>query len=152
MYNAWNNGKSGARLVHTSSTMPGLQIHKFDHNRTANTIPTWWLVSWDLMRPIGAELVTTITSPSSWGTHFLYLSNPASGNLLPIIPWIIYSSAHHASGRTSQGAIGVYAFAHHAACWQEIIYYVFTENLNICVVCVCRVLSDVSIPTQFVAE
>ena len=51
------------------------------------TIPTWWLVSWDLMWPIGGELVTTITSPSCWGTHFLYLSNPPSGNLLPIIPW-----------------------------------------------------------------
>ena len=33
------------------------------------------------------ELVTTITSPSCWGTHFLYLSNLPSGNLLPIIPW-----------------------------------------------------------------
>ena len=39
------------------------------------------------MRPIGGELVTTITSPSCLGTHFLYLSNPPSGNLLPIIPW-----------------------------------------------------------------
>ena len=28
-----------------------------------------------------------ITSPSCWGTHFLYLSNPPSGNLLPILPW-----------------------------------------------------------------
>ena len=52
----------------------------------SNTIPSWWLVSWDLMWPIGGELVTTITSPSCWGTHFLYLSNPPSGNLLPIIP------------------------------------------------------------------
>ena len=39
------------------------------------------------MRPIGGELVTTITSPSCWGTHFPYLSNPPSGNLLPIIPF-----------------------------------------------------------------
>ena len=54
---------------------------------TANTIPTWWLVSWDLRWPIGGKLVTTITSPSCWVTHFLYLSNPPSGNLLPIIPW-----------------------------------------------------------------
>ena len=38
------------------------------------------------MWPIGGELLTTITSPSCWGTHFLYLSNPPSGNLLPIIP------------------------------------------------------------------
>ena len=58
----------------------------YDHARTANTISSWWLVSWDLMRPIGGELVTTLTSPSCWGTHFLYLSNPPSGNLLPIIP------------------------------------------------------------------
>ena len=63
----------------------------YDHARTANTIPTWWLVSWDLMRPIGGELVTTITSPSCWGTHFLYPSNPPSGNLLPIIPCIYLS-------------------------------------------------------------
>ena len=41
------------------------------------------------MRPIGGELVKTITSPSCWGTHFLYLSNPPSGNLLPIIPWVV---------------------------------------------------------------
>ena len=40
------------------------------------------------MRPIGGELVTTITSPSCWGTHFLYLSQPPSGNLLPIIPCV----------------------------------------------------------------
>ena len=40
------------------------------------------------MRPIGGELVTTTTSPSCWGTHFLCLSNPPSGNLLPIIPCV----------------------------------------------------------------
>merc|ERR1712242_676841 len=33
---AWNNGKSGAKLDLTSLTKPGLQIHKFDHTRTAN--------------------------------------------------------------------------------------------------------------------
>ena len=40
------------------------------------------------MRPIGGELVTTITSPSCWGTHFLFCisATPPSGNLLPIIP------------------------------------------------------------------
>ena len=38
---SWNNGKSGAKLVLTSLTMPGLQIHKFDHTRTAN--PRDWL-------------------------------------------------------------------------------------------------------------
>ena len=30
--------------------------------------------------------------PSCWGTHFLYLSNPPSGNLLPIIPWVSLSA------------------------------------------------------------
>ena len=38
------------------------------------------------MRPIGGDLVTTITSPSCWGTHFLYLSNPPAGIPVPIIP------------------------------------------------------------------
>ena len=37
----WNNGKSGAKLDLTSLTTPGLQIHKFDHTRTAN--PCDWL-------------------------------------------------------------------------------------------------------------
>ena len=37
----WNNGKSGAKLDLTSSTNPGLQMHKFDHTRTAN--PCDWL-------------------------------------------------------------------------------------------------------------
>ena len=40
-FQSWNNGKSGAKLVLTSSTTPGLQIHKFDHSRTAN--PCDWL-------------------------------------------------------------------------------------------------------------
>ena len=34
-----------------------------------------------------SPLSCLITSPSCWGIHFLYLSNPPSGNLLPIIPW-----------------------------------------------------------------
>ena len=38
---SWNNGKDVPRLDLTSSTTPGLQIHKFDHTRTANTIPAW---------------------------------------------------------------------------------------------------------------
>ena len=40
--NAWNNGKSGAKLDLTSSTTPGLQIHTVDHTRTAN--PFDWLL------------------------------------------------------------------------------------------------------------
>ena len=33
---SWNNEKSGAKLNLTSSTTPGLQMHKFDHTWTAN--------------------------------------------------------------------------------------------------------------------
>ena len=79
----WNNGKSGAKLDFTSSTKPGLQIHKFDQTRTAN------LCDWLPCRCAALPLVGCLsaTSPSCWGTHFLYLSNPPSGNLLPIIPW-----------------------------------------------------------------
>ena len=36
MSEPWNNGKSGAKLDLTSSTTPGLQIHKFDHTRSRN--------------------------------------------------------------------------------------------------------------------
>ena len=35
-FQSWNNGKSGGKLDLTSWTKPGLQIHKFDHTRTAN--------------------------------------------------------------------------------------------------------------------
>ena len=38
---SWNNEKEVPRLDLTSSTMPGQQIHKFDHTRTAN--PCNWL-------------------------------------------------------------------------------------------------------------
>ena len=48
--------------------------------------------------------MTTITSPSCWGTHFLYLSNPPSGNLLPIIPCSIHCET---SGRFIDGYIPV---------------------------------------------
>ena len=41
IYLPWNNGKSEAKLDLTSSTTPGLQIHKFDHTWTAN--PCDWL-------------------------------------------------------------------------------------------------------------
>ena len=88
----WNNGKSGAKLDFTSSTKPGLQIHKFDHTRTAN------LCDWLPCRCAALPLVGCLsaTSPSCWGTHFLYLSNPPSGYLLPIIPW-----AQHCSDQDS---------------------------------------------------
>ena len=44
-----------------------------------------------------SPLSCLFTSPSCWETHFLYLSSPPSGNLLPIVPWLRvihwYSSA-----------------------------------------------------------
>ena len=46
------------------------------------------------MWPIGGELGTTITSPSCWGTHFLYLSNPP-----------IWEPPSHYSMRQSQRAV-----------------------------------------------
>ena len=79
----WNNGKEVPRLDLTSSTTSGQQIHKFDHTRTANW--HWLLCRWAAALPL--VLPCLFTSPSCWGTHFLYLSNPPSGNLLPIIPW-----------------------------------------------------------------
>ena len=73
-----------------------LSSHKFDHTRTANTqvrpqpdCKSMWLAAVSPCRaPIGrlSPLHCLFTSPSCWGTHFLYLSNPPSGNLLPIIP------------------------------------------------------------------
>ena len=82
---AWNNGKSGAELDFTSSTKPGLQMHKFDHTQTANPCAVL-----PCRAPTGqlSPLPFLFTSPGCWGTHFLYLSSPPSGNLLPIIPWV----------------------------------------------------------------
>ena len=39
--------------------------------------------------------MTTITSPSCWGTHFLYLSNPPAGIPVPIIPCQQLSQERH---------------------------------------------------------
>ena len=79
---SWNNGKSGAKLDLTSSTTPGLQIHKVDHTRTAN--PCDWLLC------CRASLLLVGCPHSLVYFHledsFLYLSNPTSGNLLSIIP------------------------------------------------------------------
>ena len=74
-----------------------IRSHKFDHTRTANT-QVWpqpdcksvWLAAVSPCRaPIGrlSPLHCLFTSPSCWGTHFLYLSN-----LLPIIPCLKDSS------------------------------------------------------------
>ena len=56
---SWNNGKSGAKLDLTSSTTTGLQIHKFDHTRTAN--PCDWL---PCRHAVLSPLPCLFTSPS----------------------------------------------------------------------------------------
>ena len=77
----WNNGKEVLRLDLTSSTTSRQQIHKFDHTWTAN--PCDWL---PCRPPIGrlSPLSCLFTSPSCWGTHFLYLSNPRLGTSFPL--------------------------------------------------------------------
>ena len=92
--------------------------HSFsDHAWTSNIIPTWWLVSWDFMWPIGGELVTTITYPSCWGTHFLYLSNPPSGNLLPIIPCSRHTQLQTRTTRAVDTTQQIYKFHFWSWAW-----------------------------------
>ena len=103
------------------------------------------------MRSIGGELVTTITSPSCWGTHFLYLSNPPTGNLLPIIPWVAYyylripmidivpsrlPMAHEMSHQTSLDSI----FYLGSVVWHNICQDNISRSLN-------SVLATVKIPS-----
>ena len=67
--------------------MPGQQIH---YGRPHPDSKSVWLAAMSPCRaPICwlSPLSCSFTSPSCWGTHFLYLSNHPSGNLLPIIPW-----------------------------------------------------------------
>ena len=69
-----------------------IRSHKFDHPRTANihTQPhpgCVWLAAVSPCRaPIGrlSPLPCLSTSPSCWGTHFLYLSNPHLGTSFPL--------------------------------------------------------------------
>ena len=46
-------------------------------------LSAWW--AHQLMG--GGAHLHTCTQPSCWGTQFLYLSNPPSVNILPILPW-----------------------------------------------------------------
>ena len=94
---AYTHGIMGTPMPNKFSYLrprPDGKYTTYDHARTANTIPNLWLVSWDLMRPIGGELVTTITSPSCWGTHFLYLSNRHLGTPFPLFHALKYSCSH----------------------------------------------------------
>ena len=70
-----------------------------------------WLAAVSPCRaPIGwlPPLPCLFTSPR--GTHFLYLSNPPSGNLLPIIPW---------QAGTSRSLLHVYIDVQH---WRGLIH------------------------------
>ena len=69
LYESWNNGKSGAKLDLTSSTTPGLQIHKFDQTRTAN--PCDWL-------PCRRAALLLVGSPHS----LVYLNIPVVEGLI----------------------------------------------------------------------
>ena len=78
-------------------------IYRWHHGIMGSPEPNWisqvrphpdcksvWLAAVSpCCAPIGLlyPLHCLFTSPNCWGTHFLYLSNPPSGNLLPIIPW-----------------------------------------------------------------
>ena len=61
------------------------------------------------MRPIGGELVTTITFPSCWRTHFLYLSHPHLGTSFPLFHGLkstataVYPQYPRSSGAGSGG-------------------------------------------------
>ena len=84
LYCPWNNGKSGAKLDLTSSTTPGLQIHKFDHSRTAN------LCDWLLCRRAALPLVGCPHSivylhlPVVEGLIFCISATPHLGTSFPL--------------------------------------------------------------------
>ena len=78
---AWNNGKSRAKLDLTSLTTPGLQIHKFDHTRTAN--PCDWLpccravlLLVDCSHSLVKGLIFCISATLHLGTSFPLFHDP----------------------------------------------------------------------------
>ena len=60
----------------------------YSTHRSLTAVHTILLRNDDLC-PIGrlSPLPCLLTSPSCWGTHFLYLSNPPSVSFLPILLW-----------------------------------------------------------------
>ena len=81
---AWNNGKSGAKLVLTSSTTPGLQIHKFDHSRTAN--PCDWLLCRRAALPLVGcpHSIVYLHLPVVEGLIFCISATPHLGTSFPL--------------------------------------------------------------------
>ena len=85
------------------------------------------------MRPIGGELVTTITSPSCWGTHFLYLSNPPAGIPVPIIPCLDHTPEQQARDIYSTGyylvpGVTISSVIRHTTKTQDTSYNVININ------------------------
>ena len=86
---SWNNGKSGAKLVLTSSTTPGLQIHKFDHSRTAN--PCDWLLCRRAALPLVGcpHSIVYLHLPVVEGLIFCILATPHLGTSFPLFHALI---------------------------------------------------------------
>ena len=83
-FHAWNNGKSGAKLDLTSSTTPGLQIHKFDHSRTAN--PCDWLLCRRAALPLVGcpHSIVYLHLPVVEGLIFCISATPHLGTSFPL--------------------------------------------------------------------
>ena len=82
--NSWNNGKSGAKLVLTSSTTAGLQIHKFDHSWTAN--PCDWLLCRCAALPLVGcpHSIVYLHLPVVEGLIFCISATPHLGTSFPL--------------------------------------------------------------------
>ena len=91
----WNNGKSGAKLVLTSSTTPGLQIHKFDHSRTAN--PCDWLLCRRAALPLVGcpHSIVYLHLPVVEGLIFIISATPHLGTSFPLFHENNVTSIYH---------------------------------------------------------
>ena len=80
----WNNGKSGAKLVLTSWTTAGLQIHKFDHSRTAS--PCDWLLCRRAALPLVGcpHSIVYLHLPVVEGLIFCISATPHLGTSFPL--------------------------------------------------------------------
>ena len=84
-----DNGKSGAKLDLTSSTTPGLQIHKFDHSRTAN--PCDWLLCCRAALPLVGcpHSIVYLHLPVVEGLIFCISATPHLGTSFPLFHELI---------------------------------------------------------------
>ena len=80
----WNNGKEVPRLDLTSSTMPGQQIHKFDHTQTAN--PCDWLPCRRVALPLVScpHSLVYLHLPVVEGLIFCISATPHLGTSFPL--------------------------------------------------------------------